>query len=73
MNKLQKLFESNIKYNIFCYGSRYQFLFKIYLKNHDTYSLGYHKNLESGVNWLWEEAKKHYPKAECFKEERKHE
>ena len=70
MDKLQKLLESKITYEInaldYCGGV----YVTLRLKNNEEELCEQFLEIESAINWLWQAAKKHYPDAECFKEEK---
>lgn len=74
MDKLQKLLELGLDiqfhFDYYRKGQIYCFVYSgIYRGKKWQFTLQ-SKNIEKSIQKLWEQAKKHYPDAECFKEER---
>lgn len=71
MDKLQKLLESKITYEINALDYSGGVYVTLRLKNNEEELCEQFLEIESAINWVWQAAKKHYPDAECFKIEKK--
>jgi len=72
MNKLQKLLEAGVIFEIKTFEKRTPsdlFFAAVYSKNGSAGNLCRTNSIDEVLNFLWDTAKKHYPDAECFKGE----
>ena len=71
MNKLQKIFESKILFNIgnVVSGHKLKLTAWMWIRSKQKNLRKTFSKIEKAIEWLWEEAEKHYPNAKCFKEE----
>ena len=68
MNKLQKLFENGVRFQIVCTDEYLDWT--IYSKNgQEKIETKFGLDFNFEIEQLWQAAKKHYPDAACFKEE----
>ena len=73
MDKLQKLLEADIPFRILNFskvGMRKQIEWSLLASTLWKSEEGKADSADEAIEFIWQAAKKHYPDAECFKEEK---